>query len=154
MAKSTALTKWKPSSEREPILKVEGTRIEFTPSIGISVGAAAALGAGGWIAFRYYVRSRLRKEMAAEGYDTFYYQSQGVAGLFSLDLNLPPPEALVESMVPLLSGVMPDTAYKDILLLGRQSRYWPEKYRQGSSLPALFEKGAMAFLRVQEASGA
>ena len=118
---------------------------------GMTTGGAALLGIGGWVAFRFYLRSRVRDQLREDGYDTFYYQSLGASGLVGLDLNLPPPEALVTSIVPIWSGVMPETAVLDLLSRGRQSRYWPEKYRAGSPLASLgIERGVLSYLLAQE----
>ncbi len=118
---------------------------------GMTAGGSGLLGLGGWVVFRLYLRSKVRAQLREDGYDTFYYQSLGATGLVGFDLNLPPPEALVVSLVPMWSGVMPKTAVRDMLTNGRQSRYWPEKYRAGSALASLgVESGIFSYLLAKE----
>ena len=103
----------------------------------ISLGLASALGVGGWITFRLYVRQRLMEELQKEGLTETFQTAAGVAGFFKMDLNIPPPITLAKSMVPMWSTVMPEEALQDIAVNGRLSQYWPKAYSAPSALAAL-----------------
>lgn len=70
-----------------------------------------------------------------------------------LDLKLPTAEVFAESLVPIWSTVMPETAIEDILAKGRGSAYWPEAYRAGATSAAI-EPYLLAGLRKMSATGA
>ncbi len=119
----------------------------------VSVGLAATLGVGGWVAFRLYVRDRLAEKLEKEGLSEMFHTAGGVAGVFGIDLNLPSSIAVAKSAVPIWSTVMPKTALRDISENGRQSQYWPDEYRQANPLVAAFGVEEMAFKQLGEAVG-
>ena len=102
-----------------------------TPTKTLIVAATVA-GAGtfSWVAFRMYVRARLREVLVAEyDYEGAAAKLQSIATIANVNLNLPPLNALVESMVPVWSTVLPEDAFKDIIANGRASQYWPADYK-------------------------
>ena len=119
----------------------------------LSLGMAATLGVGGWVAFRLYVRQRLLEELQKEGLSETFQTAAGVAGFFKMDLNIPPPIDLAKSMVPIWSIVMPEEALDDISLNGRKSQYWPDGYRQANPLVAALGVEDIAFKQLGEAIG-
>ena len=101
---------------------------------GGSAGSILALGAGGWITFRLYVRRRVLEELEKQGYSVRMDLLQRAASLARIDLNMPPAAQFAQSIVPIWSIVMPADAIEDILARGRSSQYWPQKYRSGGAL--------------------
>lgn len=96
------------------------------------VVAASVAGAGAlsWVGFRMYVRQRLSEVLADEyDYTGAVAKIQGIASLADINLNLPPQSALVESMVPIWSTILPEEAFADIVANGRASAYWPADYK-------------------------
>jgi hypothetical protein len=121
---------------------------------GVSVTSMALLGVGGWVALRIHTRNKTALELEEEGVLQQAGLAQGVADLFGVDLNIPPPGRLAETMVPIWSTNSPYTALDDILINGRESIYWPPEYREGSPLVALgLEKKLLALAAAKRGSG-
>lgn len=99
---------------------------------------AGAIGAGGHFGLRYYLRSAVKKELENNKGLRVAYEADNLlrkGSLGQLSLNLPPVDALVESVVPLNSFISPYDAADDIGKNGRMSKYWPEGYERGSLDP-------------------
>ena len=96
------------------------------------VVAASVAGAGAlsWVGFRMYVRQRLNEVLSDEyDYAGAVSKIEGIAAIANINLNLPPQSALVESMVPIWSTILPEDAFADIIANGRASAYWPDDYK-------------------------
>jgi DNA transposition AAA+ family ATPase len=97
----------------------------------LGTGIAAGVGVGGFVAFRLYVRSEARKVLVEQ-----YKMDKAFTGLEVLEAasgkswNLPTFEEFLEGITPVWALKMPDAAINDVLLKGRESDFWPEKYRQ------------------------
>ena len=96
------------------------------------VGATAAGVAGsGFIALRLFIREKVREALVDEyDYPGIKREADKYAGIFGINLNLPPAGAFSEALVPLWSLATPYAAIEDVLAKGRKSPYWPEAYRK------------------------
>lgn len=113
-----------------------------------STVAVTAVGVGvtGWLAVRYYIRSRVVEELTTKYHiDRTLLQLRSLSAI-GLNVALPTVEEFARSLVPLWSPVMPQEAIEDILQYGRQSRYWPAAYRTGSVM-AIIEPYLLAGFR-------
>lgn len=109
-------------------------------------GGVVALGVGGWIAYRSYVRSETRKVLVNEyRLDKALKSIQDLENATGLDFNIPPLDALVDALVPIWSNVHPTDALDDVFVKGRESAYWPREYRRPASKK--YEKMIFAALK-------
>lgn len=118
------------------------------------LAVAAGVGVGGHYALRNYLRSAVRKELEnnkglAAAYEFEKLTSAATLGTFKL--NLPPIEALVESVVPMDSFISPYDAADDIGKNGRFSQYWPKAYKRGSIDPTVEKNILVIFSNIAAA---
>jgi hypothetical protein len=119
----------------------------------VAAVSAASVATAGWVAFRLYVRSRLVEELDTKyGYADLVRQLRSIERI-GLPLKIPTTEELAEAAVPLWATVMPEESMADIIDKGRQSPYWPEAYRTGSSSERL-EPYLLAGFRKSQQPGA
>jgi hypothetical protein len=104
----------------------------------VALTAAAVMGGAGFLGLRHYMRVKTAQELDSSGAYDQMLRAQALAAPLGFNMNLPPKDALVRAMVPLWSLQTPLDAVDDILLRGRQSRFWPAKYRR-SDIPPQFE---------------
>lgn len=113
---------------------------------GVTVSATGILG---WIALRTYVRKQVLATLnapAPEGYDYDNTMRKNILlQLGSSILRIPSAAALAESTVPIWSTVHPYDAFDDILVQGRNSKYWPKGYT--SVLPKVVDSYIFATLK-------
>lgn len=107
------------------------------------LGVAGVVSVGGHYALRSYLRSAVLKELQSNKSLAVAYEMDAALQKISalagkkLTLNLPPPEALAESLVPFDSLISPYDAADDIGKNGRFSKYWPADYKRGSLDPTI-----------------
>lgn len=95
----------------------------------IGAGSAAAL-AGGFVAFRLYVRSETKKALIEEyRFDLAFQIIDAWEEASDKDFNMPSYDEFVEALVPVWSLTMPKDAIADILQNGRNSAFWPDAHR-------------------------
>lgn len=112
----------------------------------LGTGIAAGVGVGGFVAFRLYVRSEARKVLTEQyKMDKAFYGLELAEAASGRSWNLPTFEEFLEAITPVWSLKMPDAAINDVLLKGRESDFWPEKYRQ--AVNADVERTVFAALR-------
>jgi len=102
----------------------------------VGLTGLAVVGAGGWIGLRLYMRQRFIEEFEKSQVAIDLANSQQMAAIAGLDLNLPTPEELSISAIPLFGTNHPEEAVNDIFVNGRESAYWPEEYKDGPDLSA------------------
>lgn len=94
-------------------------------------GGAVALGVGGWLAYRSYVRSETRRVLVQDyRLDKVLKHINELESAVGIDFNMPPLDAFVVALVPIWSNIHPTDALDDVFLNGRQSVYWPANYRR------------------------
>lgn len=112
----------------------------FYVGLGLSVVTAAYT--SGWVAFRLYVRNQTLRELVANGYNDTLRLIRVAGNLLNRDPAFPTAEELAASLVPIWDTTSPYVAIEDVLDRGRESRYWPSKYREqggfGEMEPVLF----------------
>jgi hypothetical protein len=112
----------------------------------LGTGIAAGVGVGGFVAFRLLVRSEARKALIEQyKFDKVFTGLEVLESASGTNWNLPTFEEFLEAVTPVWSIKMPDAAINDVLLKGRESDFWPEKYRQ--SVNADIERRIFAGLR-------
>lgn len=106
-----------------------------------SATTAAAL--SGWVGYRLYLRSETLRELNRTRAVRVGAIAEYLSAGLGVDLNIPTAEELATALVPIWDTTSPYRAIEDVLQHGRQSRYWPDKYRQSGDVealePALFE---------------
>ena len=121
---------------------------ERTLYLGLGIlGVGTAAFVGSRIALRRAVTANLQA-------NPYYRQAQTAANIGSVigfDLGIPKPEELAESLVPLLSTISPYQAGEDIQRRGRQSRYWPKKYKRSDIPPQVEQMIIAALVSVSQA---
>lgn len=96
----------------------------------IGAGSAAVL-AGGFVAFRLYVRSETRKALAAEyAMDEHFKKLEAIQVATGIDYNLPSYDEFVDALVPVWSFTLPKEAVEDILQHGRESAFWSDAHKE------------------------
>ncbi len=98
-----------------------------------TVGGAVVV----WMGVRYFIRDQVLSTLNAPGPEGYEYDKKMNSGLLasfgSMVFNAPTAQDLAISTVPYFGWNHPYTAFDDILVKGRRSKYWP-KNRQ-SFLP-------------------
>jgi len=99
---------------------------------GVAVASTAA-----WVGYRTYLRAEVLKELEqtqlVRGWAVADYLSKGLG----VKMNIPAPEELAKSLVPIWDTTSPYKAIEDVLQNGRMSRYWPAAYRESGDLKAI-----------------
>lgn len=94
----------------------------------IGVGTAA-VAAGGFVAFRLYVRAETKKALIADyRFDEVFEFIENVEDATGKDLNMPSYEEFVTALVPIGSLTMPKDAIADVFKNGRDSRFWSAEH--------------------------
>lgn len=126
--------------------------MQTSTKVLIGAGVAAA-GVGGFVGFRLFVRSKAREALLDKyNFDTVFVGLEVAEKLSGKDWNLPTFEEFLEAVTPIWSVTMPEAAIDDVIAKGRESDFWPEKYRTPANADT--ERYIFAALRgASESSG-
>lgn len=126
--------------------------MQTSTKVLIGAGVAAA-GVGGFVGFRLFVRSKARESLVDKyNFDTVFVGLETAEKLSGKDWNLPTFEEFLEAITPVWSVTMPADAIDDVIAKGRESDFWPEKYRAPANADT--ERYIFAALRgASESSG-
>jgi hypothetical protein len=95
----------------------------------IGAGSAAAL-AGGFVAFRLYVRAETKKTLIEEyRFDLAFQLIEDAEAASGEDFNMPSYDEFVAALVPIWGITMPKEAISDVLKNGRNSEFWSDAHR-------------------------
>lgn len=111
----------------------------------VFLSLAGGLGVSAFVAFRLSIRNEVLTQLNTE----FQYdQKIATDPLYKLGakfLNIPSARELSESLVPVMSFVMPQQALEDVLARGRASAFWPANRRE-SKAPKIVDDAIFVLL--------
>ena len=97
---------------------------------GISAGSVVGLG-GAYLGVRLLIRNVVYDTLVTEyNYPSIKKLLDGVVKPYGGNLNLPDAQSFADALVPIMSFASPYTAIDDVLKKGRESEFWPKKYKK------------------------